>query len=253
MKFKRKKKRKKKIKNRIKTITKLASTCVLLSVVLLLSEAFPGLFTGVFPSASTSAAEDILLQVPEYSGEPYAEIGGNIPSFTREMMTAKSRESYSKLDLLGRCGVAFANIGRDLMPTDERQSIGMIKPSGWHTVRYDDLIEGKYLYNRCHLIGYQLTGENANELNLITGTRYMNTEGMLPFENRVAEYVSSTGNHVLYRVTPIFKGHELVARGVQMEALSVEDDGKGICFNVFVYNVQPGITIDYATGDSRLT
>ena len=246
-------KKKKKTKNRIKTITKLASTFVLLSVVLLLSEAFPGLFTGVFPSASTSAAEDILLQVPEYTGEPYAEIGGNIPSFTREMMTAKSRESYSKLDLLGRCGVAFANIGRDLMPTDERQSIGMIKPSGWHTVRYDDLIEGKYLYNRCHLIGYQLTGENANELNLITGTRYMNTEGMLPFENRVAEYVSSTGNHVLYRVTPIFKGHELVARGVQMEALSVEDDGKGICFNVFVYNVQPGITIDYATGDSRLT
>ena len=246
-------KRKKKTKNRIKTITKLASTCVLLSAVLLLSEAFPGLFTGVFPSASTSAAEDILLQVPEYSGEPYAEIDGNIPSFSSEMMNEKSWESYSDLDLLGRCGVAFANIGRDLMPTDERQSIGMIKPSGWHTVRYDDLIEGKYLYNRCHLIGYQLTGENANELNLITGTRYMNTEGMLPFENRVAEYVSNTGNHVLYRVTPIFKGHELVARGVQMEALSVEDDGKGICFNVFVYNVQPGITIDYATGDSRPT
>lgn len=248
-----KRKSKKKTKNRIKTITSLASTCLLLAVVLLLSEAFPGLFTGVFPSASTSAADDILLQVPEYSGEPYAEIDGNIPSFTREMMTSKSQESYIELDLLGRCGPAFANIGRDLMPSEERQSIGMIKPSGWHTVRYDDIVEGKYLYNRCHLIGYQLTGENANELNLITGTRYMNTEGMLPFENRVAEYVSITGNHVLYRVTPIFKGRELVARGVQMEALSVEDDGKGICFNVFVYNVQPGITIDYATGESRLT
>ncbi len=150
-------KRKKKTKNRIKTITKLASTFVLLSVVLLLSEAFPGLFTGVFPSASTSAAEDILLQVPEYTGEPYAEIDGNIPSFSSEMMNTESRESYSKLDLLGRCGVAFANIGRDLMPTDERQSIGMIKPSGWHTVRYDDLIEGKYLYNICsHFIMFKI-------------------------------------------------------------------------------------------------
>lgn len=237
------------MKNKMKTIVKLASASMLLAVLLIAGQMFPGLFTG--ENTATSPAEDILLQVPEYSGEPYAEIDGNIPSFTSEMMTAESWERYSDLDLLGRCGPAFANIGRDLMPTEERQSIGMIKPSGWHTVRYDDLIDGKYLYNRCHLIGYQLSGENANELNLIAGTRYMNVEGMLPFENRVAEYVSSTGNHVLYRVTPIFKGYELVARGVQIEALSAEDGGKGVCFNVFVYNVQPGIIIDYATGESR--
>lgn len=237
------------MKNKMKTIVKLASASMLLAVLLIAGQMFPGLFTG--DNTATSPAEDILLQVPEYSGKPYAEIDGNIPSFTSEMTNAESWESYSDLDLLGRCGPAFANIGRDLMPTEERQSIGMIKPSGWHTVRYDDLIDGKYLYNRCHLIGYQLSGENANELNLIAGTRYMNVEGMLPFENRVAEYVSTTGNHVLYRVTPIFKGYELVARGVQIEALSAEDGGKGVCFNVFVYNVQPGIIIDYATGESR--
>ena len=236
---------------KMKKIIRLALTSLLLAVLLIAGQMFPGLFTG--ENTATSAAEDILLQAPEYAGEPYAEINDNIPDFSSEMMTAESRESYSNLDLLGRCGPAFANIGRDLMPTEERRSIGMIKPSGWHTVRYDDLIEGKYLYNRCHLIGYQLTGENANELNLITGTRYMNTVGMQPFENQVAEHVRTTGNHVLYRVTPIFKGSELVARGVQMEALSVEDSGKGLCFNVFVYNVQPGITIDYTSGDSRLT
>ena len=166
-------------------------------------------------------------------------------------MTTHSSESYSKLDRLGRCRTAFACIGTDIMPTEKRGSIGMVKPSGWHTVRYDNLVEGKYLYNRCHLIAYQLSGENANERNLITGTRYMNTEGMLPFENKVADYVRSTKNHVLYRVAPVFKGTELVARGVQMEAYSVEDRGEGICFNVFVYNVQPGIEIDYASGDSH--
>ena len=248
-----KKKTKKKSKNRIQTIIKLAFTCLLLAVILMVSQMFPDLFTWENPSASTSAAEDILMHIPEYSGEPYVEINGNVPDFSSENAAAESWESYSDLDRLGRCGAAFASVGQDLMPTEERQSIGMVKPSGWHTVRYDDLVEGKYLYNRCHLIAYQLTGQNANELNLITGTRYMNTVGMQPFENQVAEYIRTTGNHVLYRVTPIFKGSELVARGVQMEALSVEDSGKGLCFNVFVYNVQPGITIDYTTGDSRLT
>ena len=236
---------------KMKKIIRLALTSLMLAVLLIAGQMFPGLFTG--ENTATSAAEDVLLQVPEYTGEPYAEINENIPDFSSEMMTAESWEVYSDLDLLGRCGPACANISKDLMPTEERQSIGMIRPSGWHTVRYNDLIEGKYLYNRCHLIAYQLTGQNANELNLITGTRYMNTVGMQPFENQVADYVRTTGNHVLYRVTPIFKGHELVVRGVQIEALSVEDDGKGVCFNVFVYNVQPGIIIDYATGESRRT
>ena len=159
-------------------------------------------------------------------------------------------EEYSDLDEYGRCGVAFANICVDIMPTEPRGEIGMIKPSGWHTIRYDDLIDGMYLYNRCHLIGYQLAGENANEKNLITGTRYMNVDGMLPFENAVADYVAETQNHVLYRVTPDFQGNDLVARGVQIEAYSIEDNGAGICFNVYVHNVQPGITIDYSTGES---
>ena len=242
---------KKKSKNRIKTIIRLSLACLLLAVILMVSQMFPDLFTGENPSAQTLKAEDILMQIPEYSGQPYVEINGNIPDFSSENTAAESWESYSDLDRLGRCGAAFASIGRDRMPPEERQSIGMIRPSGWHTVRYDDIVEGKYLYNRCHLIAYQLTGQNANELNLITGTRYMNTVGMQPFENQVAEYVRTTGNHVLYRVTPIFKGSELVARGVQMEALSVEDSGKGLCFNVFIYNVQPGIIIDYATGESR--
>lgn len=250
MNYNMKKKTKKRSKNRIETIIRLALTCLLLAIILMVSQMSPDLFAWENPSASTPAAEDILVQIPEYSGEPYTEINGNTPVFSSEMMTAESWESYRDLDRLGRCGAAFASIGRDLMPTEERQSIGMIRPSGWHTVRYDNLIEGKYLYNRCHLIAYQLTGQNANELNLITGTRYMNTVGMQPFENQVAEYIRTTGNHVLYRVTPIFKGSELVARGVQMEALSVEDSGKGLCFNVFIYNVQPGITIDYATGES---
>ena len=165
-------------------------------------------------------------------------------------MTTESYEYYSELDLDGRCGIVVANLGEDLMPTEERGQIGQVKPSGWKTIKYDN-VDGKFLYNRCHLIGFQLAGENANEKNLITGTRYMNTEGMLPFENLVADYIRETGNHVLYRVTPIFEGDNLVASGVQMEAKSVEDDGEGICFNVYVYNVQPGIEIDYATGESR--
>ena len=166
-------------------------------------------------------------------------------------MTTSSYEVYSPLDGLGRCGAASACVGVDLMPTEERESIGQVKPSGWQTVKYD-CVDGKYLYNRCHLIGFQLTGENANKQNLITGTRYMNVDGMLPFENMVADYVKETGNHVLYRVTPIYDGDALVAGGVQMEALSVEDKGTGISFNVYVYNVQPGVEIDYATGESWL-
>ena len=192
--------------------------------------------------------------LPAYAGEPYVILYGNEPSFTEEeRTTTQVYEVYEPLDLLGRCGVTEACIGPELMPTEERGQIGMVKPSGWHTVRYDDLVEGRYLYNRCHLIGYQLTGENANEANLITGTRYLNMEGMLPFENLVADYVQETGNRVLYRVTPDFHGLELVARGVQMEAWSVEDSGEGISFHVYCYNVQPGIEIDYLDGDSRRT
>lgn len=187
--------------------------------------------------------------IPEYSGQPYVTLNGNKPDFHPGDMTDEPFEYYSDLDLWGRCGVAYANICEEIMPTEPRGEIGQVKPTGWHTVKYD-CVDGKYLYNRCHLIGYQLAGENANEKNLITGTRYMNVEGMLPFENMVDDYVDETGNHVLYRVTPVFNGMELVARGVQMEALSVEDDGEGICFNVYVYNVQPGVTIDYATGES---
>ncbi len=185
-----------------------------------------------------------------FSGEPYVEVNGNVPYFTEAEMTATSYETYAPLDALGRCGVATSCIGKELMPTEERGSIGQVKPSGWQTVKYD-FVDGKYLYNRCHLIGFQLTGENANKSNLITGTRYMNTEGMLPFENMVADYIKETGNHVLYRVTPVFQGNELVARGVLMEAKSVEDNGGGILFCVFVYNNQPGVEIDYLTGESK--
>lgn len=189
--------------------------------------------------------------IPEYSGEPYVVLNNNVPDFSSEEMTDESFEEYSPLDSLGRCGVAYANLSIDTMPTEERGNIGMVKPSGWVTSKYD-FVDGKYLYNRCHLIGYQLSAENANELNLITGTRYMNTEGMLPFENEVADYIQETGNHVLYRITPVFAGDELVAHGVQMEAMSVEDGGSGVCFNVYCYNVQPGVTIDYSTGENEL-
>ena len=198
------------------------------------------------------AAPISLDEVPAYSGEPYVEINGNVPYFTQEELTVEVFETYSPLDYLNRCGQAYANICQELMPTEKRGEIGMIKPSGWHTVRYDGLVDGNYLYNRCHLIGFQLAGENANEKNLITGTRYLNVTGMLPFENDVADYVQRTDNHVLYRVTPVFVGTELVARGVQMEAYSVEDAGDGVCFNIFAYNAQPGVIIDYATGESWL-
>ncbi len=189
-------------------------------------------------------------EIPDYTHQKYVEINNNIPYFDEADLSDESFERYSELDELGRCGVAYANIGVDLMPTEKRGSIGMIKPSGWHTVKYDN-VDGKYLYNRCHLIAYQLSGENANEKNLITGTRYMNVEGMLPFEERVGNYVRETENHVLYRVTPFFEGDNLLAKGVLMEAMSVEDSGEDICFCVFVYNVQPDIQIDYATGKSQ--
>ena len=188
--------------------------------------------------------------IDKFTGYNYIELNGNIPVF-EEIDTSKSFEEYSELDSLGRAGSAFANIGVDLMPTEKRGSIGMIKPTGWHTIKYD-IVDGKYLYNRCHLIGYQLTGENANEKNLITCTRQMNTKGMLDFENKVAEYIKSTNNHVLYRVTPVYNGDNLLATGVIMEAKSVEDNGESILFNVFVYNIQNGIEIDYKTGESSL-
>lgn len=187
--------------------------------------------------------------IPEYSGSAYIPVFDNMPAFSETDFSTDSFEYYSQLDSLGRCGFAFANIGTDLMPEGERGEIGQVKPAGWHTVKYD-CVDGMYLYNRCHLIGWQLTGENANKQNLITGTRYMNVDGMLPFENMVDDYIEETGNHVLYRVTPIYEGNNLLSLGVQIEAMSVEDNGEGICFNVFCYNVQPGIVIDYATGDS---
>ena len=191
-----------------------------------------------------------LSNIPDYDGtSAYAVIDRNQPSFTEDEYTPESSEYYSELDSLGRCGVAEACVGVDLMPTEERESISKVKPTGWVQHQYD-FVDGGSLYNRCHLIGFQLTGENANEKNLITGTRYMNTQGMLPFENKVADYVKATGNHVLYRVTPVFEGSDLVAQGVQMEAYSVEDQGEGVCFNVFCYNAQPGVGIEYASGES---
>lgn len=204
----------------------------------------------VFPGAVQEVSAQLQSEdIPSYTGSPYTQINDNVPDFPLDDYTTEVFETYSDLDELGRCGVAYANVCQELMPTQKRGKIGQVKPSGWQTAKYDS-VDGKYLYNRCHLIGYQLTGENANEKNLITGTRYLNVDGMLPFENMVADYVKETGNHVLYRVTPIFTGDNLVADGVQMEAESVEDNGDGILFNVFCYNVQPGIGIDYATGDN---
>lgn len=213
-----------------------------------------------YESISESAAESgreinnitTINGIPKFDGQnAYIAINNNIPEFTAADLVTTSYESYSPLDKLGRCGVAKSCIGRDIMPTEERGSIGSVKPTGWVTSKYD-IVDGKYLYNRCHLIGFQLTGENANERNLITGTRYLNIEGMLPFENMIADYVKETGNHVIYRVTPIFSGNNLLCNGVQMEAISVEDNGDGICFNVYAYNVQPGIKIDYSTGENWL-
>ena len=188
--------------------------------------------------------------LPEYKGKPYVVINNNEPNFEKSELVTKSFEKYSELDSLKRCGVADSIIGKDLMPTSKRENISSVKPSGWKSIKYNG-IDGKSLYNRCHLIGFQLAGENANKRNLITGTRYLNTKGMLPFENMIADYVKETNHHVRYRVTPIFVGNELVARGVQMEAISIEDNGKAVKFNVYCFNVQPNIEIDYKTGNSR--
>lgn len=224
-----------------------------LSTILTLAVLICFIFNGCSFLQETKESENksiSLSNIPEFSNYAYVKINNNVPSFTDDEMTTKSFEKYGELDSLGRCTTAYACVGTDIMPTKERGSIGSVKPTGWQTVKYD-CVDGKYLYNRCHLIGYQLTGENANTKNLITGTRYLNVEGMLPFENMVADYVKETQNHVFYRVNPIFEGNNLLASGVQIEAKSVEDNGDGICFNIYCYNVQPDIVIDYATGKSH--
>ena len=244
----------------------ITSTCALLAGAAVIAELALGGGTGgngvgrqqgwqnlqkeIFDSAYSEESYDSAVEVPEYEGEPYVILDGNEPAFTEDEMTTTVYEQYSPLDSYGRCQTAEACVGEELMPDEKRGDISSVKPTGWQSVRYEN-VEGGSLYNRCHLIAYQLSGENANEENLITGTRYMNTEGMLPFENLVAEYVHETDNHVMYRVTPIFENENLVASGVQMEAESVEDGGKGIKFNVYVYNIQPDIIIDYKTGDNR--
>ena len=257
----------------MKNLFKFKKTLIMIIGVLLCLSGFMGCSSTYDPSTDSkgqsvedSNSNNILLtnpntnddisisNIPEYSGEDYIILNNNIPNFSDSDLTTTSFEEYSPLDSLGRCGVAFANVGTDIMPTEKRESISSVKPSGWKSAEYPtDVIKGKYLYNRSHLIGFQLTAENANERNLITGTRYFNATLMLPYENMVADYIKETNNHVLYRVTPVFKGNNLVATGVQIEAKSVEDNGEGIEFNVFIYNIQPGITIDYATGDSALS
>ena len=228
---------------------KLLVTGLLLSLTLLFGGCSPDSSSESPSQTSDREASYNLESIPEYTGDPYVVINENVPFFTESDFTEEAFETYSDLDELGRCGAAFANVGKETMPTEERGQIGMIKPSGWQTVKYD-CVDGKYLYNRCHLIGYQLSAENANEKNLITGTRYLNVSGMLPFENMFADYIKNTGNHVLYRITPIYQDKNLVASGVLMEAQSVEDDTIRFC--VYCYNVQPGIQIDYATGKSSL-
>ena len=231
-------------KQQTKTIHLTVKQALLVVVLLIVVSAVRWYLT---PPAETYSMENI----PPYDGTPYVVLNDNQPSFTAEDMTDVSYEFYSDLDELGRCGVTEACIGRDLMPTEKRGDISSVRPTGWVQAQYD-FVDGKALYNRCHLIGFQLTGENANDRNLITGTRYLNVDGMLPFENLVADYIKETGNHVMYRVTPVFNGDDLVAQGVQMEAASVEDSGEGVLYNVFCYNVQPGVEIDYATGESWL-
>lgn len=241
-----------------KFLSRLSSTLLSLMLVLALSGCTAEIIlpteTSSFGGAQTgNVLTEGIVSVEEFQADtPWIVLNGNIPDFTKSDMTTEAFETYSELDSLGRCGVAYANICQELMPTEEREGISEVKPSGWINKDYGDLVDGGYLYNRCHLIGFQLAGENANEQNLITGTRYMNIEGMLPFENMVADYVDETDNHVLYRVTPIYDGDDLVASGVQMEGYSVEDNGEGICFNIYAYNAQPGIAIDYATGESWL-
>lgn len=212
--------------------------------------AFVGALFG-FRQESPANTGVSLSDIPQFSGMPYYVVNQNQPSFSKQDYVHYSYETYGELDALGRCTAVMASVGRDLMPNTSRENISQVRPTGWKTVQYE-FVDGKSLYNRCHLIGFQLSGENANERNLITGTRFMNVDGMLPFENLIADYVKETGNHVLYRVTPIFQSTELVARGVHLEGWSVEDAGLGVCFNVFVYNNQPGVAINYATGESKL-
>ena len=242
------------MKKRVNSILRLSVIALLLFAVLMLSgcEVINGIIDNLL--GNTPAPPSVSLDsIPEFDGRtPYVIINENIPFFTEDEKVTKSYEEYGELDSLGRCTVTVACIGKDLMPTEERGSIGQVKPSGWQTVKYD-VVDGKYLYNRCHLIGYQLTGENANKNNLITGTRYLNIDGMLDFEDMVADYIKETGNHVMYRATPIFEGNNLVASGVLMEGWSVEDNGDGICFCIYAYNAQPGVQINYKNGDSWLT
>lgn len=252
---KRKKKITKKVgkfKIKLSPLTYLVLTIFLVYLGIVYKEEINNLLTNLSNRPNNNVVSYNLSEIPDYTDLDYVYINNNEPFFDKDEITTKEFEKYSNLDLLGRCGVAYANVSPYTMPDEERGSIGMVKPSGWHTVKYD-IVDGKYLYNRCHLIGYQLAGENANEKNLITCTRYMNTKPMLEFENMVASYVKKTNNHVLYRVTPMYDGNDLVAKGVLMEAFSVEDNGEGIKFNVFIYNQQPGITINYSNGDSHLT
>lgn len=225
--------------------------CTYLNILKNITETSESTNISSIESKSSIIGNNVSDDIPAYSEDPYVEVNSNKPYFTAADYTTQSFEYYSDLDSLGRCGVAYANIGQDIMPTEKRGNIGTVKPSGWHTIKYD-FIDGKYLYNRCHLIAYELSSENANEKNLITGTRYLNINGMLPYENKVAAYIKKTNNHVLYRVTPTFTEKNLIANGVLMEGYSVEDNGAGICFNVFVYNVQPGVVINYLDGTSTL-
>lgn len=220
--------------------------CILLGIVLIIGCIVLG------SDRCTKQENELKFELSQYSGSPYIEINNNVPFFEEEDIGIEEFEKYSEPDYLGRCGVAYACVSEELMPTEERGKIGMIKPTGWHTVKYPEVIEDLYLYNRCHLIAWCLTGENANEKNLITGTRYMNIKGMLPFEEKVANYIDETNHHVMYRVTPIYEDKNLVASGVLMEAYSVEDQGAGIQFCVYCFNVQPGVEIDYRTGESSL-
>lgn len=241
--------RRQRAENRKKKLKRVAIAIVAVAIICL------ALFCFLFWKSSESHRKTIAgLNIPAYSGQPYTIINDNVPYFNEEDKQVKSFESYSNLDSLGRCGVAYACVSRELMPTEDRGEIGSIKPSGWNQTKYEGIVDSNppYLYNRCHLIAYCLTAENANEKNLITGTRYLNVKGMLPFEEEVARYLDTHDNHVLYRVTPIFEGNNLVASGVLIEAYSVEDEGAGICFCVYCYNVQPGVEIDYKTGESKV-
>ena len=233
-----------------KKLKKFLVSIIILMLILLIDYFYPDFISSLFNENLVQKEVSYnLSDIPEYTDSPYVIINDNIPNFDKKDYDSEGFEKYSKLDILGRCGVAYANVCKETMPPkdDERGDISSVKPTGWKQKKYN----GEYLYNRCHLIGYQLSDEDANELNLITGTRYFNVEGMLPFENKVAEYLKQNkDNHVLYRVTPIYEGINLLVSGVQMEAYSIEDNGKGVCFNVYIYNVEPGIKIDYATGNS---